>query len=127
MVDDEPDARALVTAILEHCAAAVAAASSVAEALQILDRQPVDVVVSDIEMPGEDGYSLIRQLRARAAEGKGFIPAAALTAYSRAEDRHRAMVEGYQIHIPKPVEPAELVAVVSSLAGRLHESPGSAR
>jgi signal transduction histidine kinase len=127
VVDDEPDARALVTAILEHCEASVVTASSVAEALGVLDRETIDVVVSDIEMPGEDGYSFIRKLRARAAEGKSWIPAAALTAYSRAEDRHRAMVEGYQIHIPKPVEPAELVAVVSSLAGRLHDRPGGAR
>ncbi len=127
VVDDEPDARTLVSAILEHCEASVVAASSVAEALRILERETIDVVVSDIEMPGEDGYSFIRKLRARVAAGKSFIPAAALTAYSRAEDRHRAMVEGYQIHVPKPVEPAELVAVVSSLAGRLYENPGGSR
>ncbi len=116
VVDDELDARTLITAILEQCAAAVTTASSVAEALAILDRDPVDVVLSDIEMPGEDGYSFIRKLRSR--EGRSFLPAAALTAYARAEDRHRAIVAGYQIHIPKPVEPAEVVAVVASLARR---------
>jgi signal transduction histidine kinase len=118
VVDDELDARTLITAILEQCGALVTPASSVAEALAVLDRNPVDVVLSDIEMPGEDGYSFIRRLRAR--PGQGFLPAAALTAYARAEDRHRAIVAGYQIHIPKPVEPAEVVAVVASLAQRPH-------
>jgi signal transduction histidine kinase len=116
VVDDELDARTLITAILEQCAASVTTASSVAEALAVLDGEPIDVVLSDIEMPGEDGYSFIRKLRSR--EGQGFLPAAALTAYARAEDRHRAIVAGYQIHIPKPVEPAEVVAVVASLAQR---------
>jgi signal transduction histidine kinase len=118
IVDDEPDARSLVAAILEQCNAAVTTASSAREALALLEQEAVDVVVSDIEMPGEDGYSFIRKMREREVEWQRWVPAVALTAYARAEDRHRAIVEGYQIHVPKPVEPAELVAVIANLAGR---------
>jgi len=74
--------------------------------------------VSDIGMPEEDGYSLIRQIRALPDDRGGRIPAAALTAYAGAEDRKRALLAGFQLHIPKPVEPTELVAVVATLAGR---------
>ena len=77
-----------------------------------------DVLLSDIEMPGEDGYSLIAKVRALGAERGGNTPAAALTAYARAEDRTRALLAGFQLHVPKPVEPLELVAVVTNLAGR---------
>ncbi|HTQ81391.1 MAG TPA: response regulator, partial [Thermoanaerobaculia bacterium] len=118
VVDDDPDARQLIRAILEGCSAKVTTAASASEALTIIEQGEIDVLVSDIEMPGEDGYALLRQLRAMKDVRQRRIPAAALTAYARSEDRHRALVEGYQIHLPKPVEPAELVAVVASLAGR---------
>ena len=76
------------------------------------------MLISDIGMPGEDGYALIRRVRALGPEVGGNVPAVALTAYARAEDRVRALRAGFQVHVPKPIEPAELVAVVASLAGR---------
>ena len=118
IVEDDADSRALLVAVLRQCRAEVLAVPNVAEALDAFDAWLPDVLVSDIEMPGEDGYALIRQVRARPAEQGGRIPAAALTAYARAEDRMRALLAGFQIHVPKPVEPAELAAVVASLAGR---------
>jgi len=80
------------------------------------------VLISDIGMPGEDGYSLIHRIRAMSAEQGGLIPAVALTAYARAEDRTKIIAAGFQIHIPKPVEPAELATVVDSLVKRSRES-----
>jgi CheY-like chemotaxis protein len=77
-----------------------------------------DVLVSDIGMPNEDGYTLIRQLRALSADQGGEVPAIALTAYARAEDRMRSIRAGFQMHVPKPVEPAELITMIASLAGR---------
>ncbi len=118
VVEDEPDARELLVAVLTQCEAEVLAVSNVAEALLKLEEWRPDVLISDIEMPGEDGYALIRRIRALPAERGGRIPAAALTAYARAEDRMRALLAGFQIHLPKPVEPTELAAVVASLAGR---------
>jgi CheY-like chemotaxis protein len=76
------------------------------------------VLVSDIGMPGEDGYSLIRRVRALGPERGGNVPAVALTAYARAEDRVRSILAGFQMHVAKPVEPAELITMVASLAGR---------
>jgi CheY-like chemotaxis protein len=114
VVDDETDARDLVAAVLEQCGAKVTTAGSVAEALEQVERQLPDLLLSDIGMPGEDGYSLIRKIRALPhAAG---LPAAALTAYARAEDRRKALDAGYMMHIPKPVEPAELVSVIASLS-----------
>lgn len=118
LVDDEPDARGFLIAALEECGAEVVAVGSVSEALATISHLKPDVLVSDIGMPIEDGYSLIRQLRQLTAEQGGQIPAIALTAYARAEDRMKAIAAGFQIHIPKPVEPAELVTVVASLARR---------
>jgi signal transduction histidine kinase len=118
VVDDEPDTRDLLATTLESCGARVTTVASVPEALSELDRARPDVVVSDIGVPGEDGYSLIRRLRARAAEQGGNVPAVALTAYARAEDRVRALAAGFQMHLAKPVDPAELVASVAALAGR---------
>ena len=118
VVDDEPDARTLVASVLEQCGASVHAVASVAEALEAFERARPDVLVSDIGMPGEDGYALIRKIRARRAEDGGRVPAAALTAYARTEDRMRALSAGFQLHVPKPVEPAELATVVATLAGR---------
>ena len=117
VVDDDADTRMFLCTVLEECGASVTVASSVAEAIEVIKLKP-DVLVSDIGMPGEDGYALISKVRALPKEQGGQIPAAALTAYARAEDRTRSLLEGFQIHIPKPVEPAELAAVVANLAGR---------
>jgi PAS domain S-box-containing protein len=118
VVDDEEDGRTLVAAILEKCGARVTAVGSVAAALQSLQSELPDIILSDIGMPEEDGYSLIRKIRAMRPEEGGQIPAAALTAYARVEDRMRVLRAGFQIHLPKPIEPAELIAVAASLAGR---------
>jgi len=118
VVDDELDARTLVTEVLEGHGAHVTAASSATEALNEIARSPPDVLVSDIGMPGEDGYALIRKVRALAGGGAKAMPAAALTAYARMEDRTRAMAAGFQSHVAKPVDPDELLIVVATLAGR---------
>jgi PAS domain S-box-containing protein len=120
VVEDDTDTREVMTLILQQCGAEVRGAASAGEAFDILCTDWVPhVLVSDIEMPGEDGYALIRRVRAREATHGGRIPAAALTAYARSEDRMRAQSAGFQAHVPKPVEPAELIAVVASLAGRI--------
>jgi CheY-like chemotaxis protein len=118
VVDDEVDIRDFITTVLEQCAAEVQAVASAQEALEIIAHWKPDVLISDIGMPEEDGYSLIRKVRSQPPEKGGNIPAAALTAYARAEDRMRAIQSGYQLHLPKPVEPAELATVVASLVGR---------
>lgn len=115
VVDDEPDARELIRLVLEGCNAEVATAGSAQEAFEALLRDKPHVLVSDIGMPQEDGYQFIRKLRSLTPERGGLIPAVALTAYARAEDRKRALLSGYQMHISKPVEPSELIAVVASL------------
>jgi len=115
VVDDEPDARELVSRALQRDGADVLAASSAAEALGAIDELNPDVLVSDIAMPGEDGYELIRQLRSRERSHGRHLPAVALTAYARKEDRERALRAGYQEHLAKPVEPAQLTAVVANL------------
>jgi PAS domain S-box-containing protein len=118
VVDDEADARELLIAALGQYGAEVTAVAAVAEAIEALQRLQPNVLVSDIGMPGEDGYALIRQVRALAAEQGGQIPVVALTAYARAEDRTQAILAGFQLHVPKPVNPAELAAVIANLAGR---------
>jgi PAS domain S-box-containing protein len=118
VIDDEPDTRELLKAGLEHCGAQVVIAASADEAFGALDLRIPDVLISDIGMPGEGGYDLIRKLRSLPVEKGGRVPAIALTAYARVEDRLRALRSGYQMHVPKPVELAELVAVVDSLAKR---------
>ncbi len=118
VVEDEADTRELLALSLQQCGAEVAAFGSVPEALASFDRAVPDVLLSDIGVPGEDGYSLIRKVRAREAALGGDVPAAALTAYARAEDRLRALEAGYQTHLAKPVDPAELIATVARLAGR---------
>ncbi len=117
-VDDDADARRLVAAVLEDCGAVVRTCASVAEAIAALDGDTPDVIVSDIGMPEEDGYELIRRVRARESAAGGQIPAVALTAYARVEDRMQALTAGYDMHVPKPVEPAELAVVVASLVTR---------
>jgi CheY-like chemotaxis protein len=118
VVDDEPDARELLKMGLENCGAQVTTAASAAEALAAIKDRIPDVLISDIGMPGEDGYDLIRRLRSLRPEYGGRVPAIALTAYARSEDRLRALRAGYQMHVPKPVELAELAAVVDSLVER---------
>jgi PAS domain S-box-containing protein len=120
-VDDEDSARDLIAAILTRRGAQVRTVASATEAIAAFESFAPDVVVSDIEMPGENGYSLIRRIRALPPERGGNTPAAALTAYARMEDRMRVLVSGFQLHISKPVDPSELVAVVASLTGRLTE------
>jgi PAS domain S-box-containing protein len=118
VVDDEVDARELFKAGIGQCGAEVVTAGSAREALATLQEMRPDLLISDIGMPGEDGYELIRKVRALPAARGGKIPAIALTAYARTEDRMRALRAGYQMHIVKPVELAELVAVMASLMGR---------
>lgn len=116
VVDDEEDARRLVGTILQDCGCKVTLASGVEEALRRLSETAPDILLSDIGMPEEDGYDLIEKVRALPRERGGAIPAAALTAYARPEDRRRLLNAGYSIHLAKPVEPAELVAVVTTLS-----------
>jgi PAS domain S-box-containing protein len=118
VVDDEPDARRLIQTVLTRFRAQVIVAGSVPEALQALVAFHPDVIVSDIAMPGEDGYALIRKVRMMDASDIRGTPAIALTAYSRTEDRMRSLSAGFQMHVPKPVEPNELATVVASLARR---------
>jgi signal transduction histidine kinase/CheY-like chemotaxis protein len=114
VVEDNDDSRKLLKAILSRSGAAVHAAASASAALQFLAEEQPDIIISDIEMPGEDGYSLIRKIRLMEAP-RQHVPAIALTAYTRSVDRVRALAAGFQMHMSKPVEPAELVAAVKSL------------
>ncbi|WP_447985214.1 response regulator [Nitrospira sp. Nam74] len=116
IVDDEPETRDLLVEVLSRCGAEVRASSSAHDALEALQSWKADVLVSDIGMPGEDGYDLIRKVRTMDADHGGCIPAVALTAYARGEDRLRALSAGFQMHVSKPVEPVELAAVVASFA-----------
>jgi PAS domain S-box-containing protein len=118
IVDDEAETRELLTAMLTQRRAEVKACASAAEALRAIERWRPSVLLCDIGMPDEDGYALIRRLRALEPERGGNIPAVALTAYARAEDRMRALASGFQMHVPKPVETLELIMVIASLAGR---------
>jgi PAS domain S-box-containing protein len=121
VVDDEPDARELVAAVLTGSGAEVVSVGSAGEALEEMERQRFDVLVSDIGMPEMDGFSLISKVRQLSVECGGRIPAAALTAYAGIEDRKRVLSAGYQMHIAKPVEPAELTSAVAGLAERYAE------
>ena len=116
VLDDEADARQLMRRVLSRCEAEVALASSAAEAFDLVETFLPDVIVSDVGMPEVDGYDFIRRVRAKRASK--VLPAAALTAFAHAEDRKHALLAGFQTHLAKPVDPAELVAVVASLAGR---------
>lgn len=119
VVDDEADARKLTQHVLISYGAAVVTASSAGEALDSISRHLPNLIVSDIGMPGEDGYSLIRKIRHLKFGAAKKLPAIALTAYARAQDRMRAIAAGFQYHVTKPVEPAELAIVIASLTGRL--------
>ncbi|APR85983.1 Chemotaxis protein methyltransferase CheR [Minicystis rosea] len=114
VLDDEQDTRDLVMRLLEENEAEVQAATSAEEALSLLRAQVPDVIVSDIGMPGMDGYALMRRVRSEGSNAR-HVPAIALTAFARAEDRARALAAGYQAHLTKPIEPAELVATVASV------------
>lgn len=118
LIDDDADGRFLGRRILEECGARVVTAGSAVEGLELLKRERPDVLVSDIGMPEADGYALIHWVRRLTAAEGGRTPAVALTAFARSEDRRRALLAGYQSHVPKPVEPAELVTVVAGLVGR---------
>jgi PAS domain S-box-containing protein len=118
VVDDEADTRELLRQGLEYCGATVSVAGSAAEAVEALMAQIPDILISDIGMPAVDGYDLIRQVRRLPATDGGKIPAIALTAYTRTEDRLQALRAGYDMHVPKPVELAELVAVAASVVRR---------
>ena len=119
VVDDEADARELVAELLGQCNVKVSLASNVRDALRLVESARPTIIVSDIGMPEEDGYVLIRELRALPSSKGGNTPAIALTAYVRAEDRTRTLVAGFNTHLPKPVEPAELLAVLASLTAVL--------
>jgi PAS domain S-box-containing protein len=118
VVDDELDARELVGEAFREAGAEVHLAASVTEAILLLDSERPSILVSDIGMPHEDGYALIRHVRALPAEQGGQIPALALTAYARASDAERVFDAGYQVHVSKPVDPLKLVDLVAGLAGR---------
>lgn len=115
LVDDEPDTVETLRVVLEQAGAQVRTATSAGDALATLEEWRADVLVCDIGMPQEDGYALIRKVRALAPECGGYIPAVALTAYARVEDRLKVLSSGFQMHVPKPVEPAELVAVMATM------------
>jgi CheY-like chemotaxis protein len=121
VVDDSPDGRTLTSLVLTQAGASVKAVASVREALQMIDAERPDVLVSDIGLPDEDGYTLIRQIRLHEAEQGGFLPAVALTGFARAEDRARILAAGFQAHLPKPVEPVELTATIAAMTHHLRE------
>jgi signal transduction histidine kinase len=125
VVDDDSDSRAVIAEMLLQFGAEVLGVASVQEALQALELWDPNVLLSDIEMPNEDGYSLLQKVRGMHGRDGGLIPAAALTAYGRPEDRVRAIKAGYQMYLPKPVDPHELAVVVASLArtSRVYSSP----
>jgi PAS domain S-box-containing protein len=116
VVDDEVDTLDMIVTLIEERGAVAKGVASAAAALEELERRAPDVLVSDIGLPGEDGYALIRKVRLLEAERGGHVPAVALTAYAGEEMSARARLAGFQMHIPKPVEPAELIATVASLA-----------
>ena len=118
-VDDEPDARFLLTAILEKCGAEIKTCESATQAIDLLEEFQPDILISDIGMPEEDGYALIKRVRDAERGTPKRIPAVALTAFARVEDRLKALSAGFNMHVPKPVEPAELAMVIASLVGHV--------
>lgn len=123
VVDDESDTREMLRIMIGQLGAEVKACSSSDEAMRLFSQWRPDVILSDIEMPDEDGYELIRKVRRSEENGGRKVPAIALTAYGRVEDRLRALAAGYQMHIAKPAEPAEIAAVIASLAARSASGP----
>lgn len=121
VVDDQPDARELIAQVLSECNAEVVACASAEDALELLQHVRPTVLLSDIGMPHVDGYELLKRVRALGEDRGGMMPAIALTAFARSEDRTRALRAGFLVHVAKPVEPAELVATVASVVGRFHK------
>lgn len=115
VVDDDDDSRFYVTTVLEADGANVIAVASAAAALELLMKQQPEVLVCDIAMPDEDGYTLIRKVRSLKPDQGGEIPAVALTAYADSEDRIRAIEAGFQTHVAKPVDPTELVEIIANI------------
>jgi PAS domain S-box-containing protein len=126
VVDDEPETLLLLSTVLTQCRAYVKTAPSAEEGFKEVQAWRPNAIVSDIGMPGEDGYAFMKRVKTWAREAGTWIPAVALTAYARAEDRMKALASGYQMHLPKPVEPAELIAVLVSLVER-PRTPGALR
>jgi CheY-like chemotaxis protein len=118
VVDDESGAREVIAAVLNQYGAATTTVASAAEAMIALQQFRPDVLVSDISMPEQNGYELMATVRKMRPEEGGSVPAVALTAFARSEDRLRALAAGFQAHVPKPVEPSELALVVASLVDR---------
>jgi CheY-like chemotaxis protein len=115
VVEDDPDARRLIHHALSDCGATVRTANSAAEGLIRFDEKTPDVLISDISMPGEDGYSLIRKIRNRPPQAGSTVPAIALTAYASPDDQARALSAGFDAHIPKPMDPFDLSTAISTL------------
>jgi CheY-like chemotaxis protein len=116
VVEDETDTRDLIRRLIEAHGAQVIMAANAREALDLLAKESPNLLISDIGLPGTDGYELIQRIRELETGGARHIPAVALTAFARSEDRTRALRAGYQVHIAKPVEPSELVATLASFA-----------
>jgi CheY-like chemotaxis protein len=119
VVDDQVDARDLIRRVLEDCSACVHTAASADEALELMRSTRPQVLITDIGMPGVDGYELLKEVRALGVDQGSRIPAIALTAFARSEDRTRALRAGFLVHVAKPVDPSELVATVAAVAGRV--------
>ena len=116
IVEDSPDTLLLLSTIFRREGATVTTASSAAEALKLMDEWKPHILVSDIGLPEVNGYEMIGKIRERSEEEGGRIPSIALTAFARTEDRLRALSAGFNMHVPKPVEPAELITVIANLA-----------
>lgn len=117
LVEDDEDARMLLTQTLEYYGARVMPVASASDAVQMLEQHRADVLLSDLRMPGEDGFTLIRHVRSLRDSAVALIPAAAITVSHLTEDRHHAIAAGYQLHLQKPVDPDELVSAILTLAG----------
>jgi len=115
VVDDEADSREVVALVFQQCGAEVTAVGSANEAFNVIKREPVSVLVADIEMPGEDGYSLVRRIRALPSDQGGQTPAIALTAYAGSKDRAKILKAGFQMHVPKPIHAGDLTEAVSAV------------
>jgi CheY-like chemotaxis protein len=118
VVDDDADTRAVLSDALGGAGAEVVVAATSGEAIGLFRMSPPDVLLCDIGLPGIDGYSFMEEIRALSPEEGGRVPAAALTAHARAEDASRALEAGFDKHVPKPIEPAEIVQIVADLAAR---------
>jgi CheY-like chemotaxis protein len=116
VVEDNADGREIITMMLEQAGARVSGAASAKEAFEALESVRPDVLVSDIGLPDEDGYALVRRLRSKEAERGGFLPAVAMTGFVRAEDRARVLAAGFQVHVPKPIDVTELTAAIAAVA-----------